>query len=524
MNQKRHQKNQTEEGSKKPELLLWILTGALLLGLLFARVIYPELVWLSIAIGLPLLGALGALVMQNQKALKSRGAAYGLNSVVTVALVIGIVGVLDFLTSRYPLKWDLTKNKVHTLSEQSVKLIKGLQKPIKVTFFSKLAQRDQAHALLDNYRSLNPKFEVEYVDPDREPTRAKQAGIKKYGTLLLEVGARENRIEDPTEEKLTNSLIKLLKEKTTTLCAVTGHGEKNFSSQESDGYEAVKKLLTEQAYEVKELNIVQEGKIPETCDGIAIIGPTKAFFEAETKAIRHYLEDGGRAVVAVDMNLKGAEFAPELLPLLEEWHVKANSDLVVDPLSRMLGVDASVAILASFSKDQAITKEFQGNCFFPFTRSLAILPSAPPSLHVQWIAQTTPKSWSVADLKQLTKGEVRFTEGKDKQGPLDAAIAVEGKQKDSKSTKNTRLVVFGTSFFATNNFSRYGGNLDFFLNSVAWVVEDESLISIRAKEEAPGKVELSQKSGAFIFMLTVIVVPLLIAVGGLVIWIFRRRM
>ena len=55
-------------------------------------------------------------------------------------------------------------------------------------------------------------------------------------------------------------------------------------------------------------------------------------------------------------------------------------------------------------------------------------------------------------------------------------------------------------------------------------MEDESLISIRAKEEGPGKVELSQKSGAFIFLLTVIVVPLLIAVAGLVIWIFRRRL
>src|SRR5262249_17796061 len=121
-------------------------------------------------------------------------------------------------------------------------------------------------------------------------------------------------------------------------------------------------------------------------------------------------------------------------------------------------------------------------------------------------------------------GKVQFNEGKDIKGPMTTAIAVEGKQKDSKATRNTRLVVFGTSQFASNNYSRYGNNLDFFLNAASWVMEDESLISIRAKEEGPGKVELSQKSGTFIFILTVILIPALIFVGGIVSWVLRRRL
>lgn len=503
---------------------LWIFTGVLLLGLLFARIVYPELVWLSGVLGVLLIGTMGALIAQNQKALKSRTAAYGLNSAVTILLVIGIIGVLNFLANRYPYKIDLTKNKIHTLSDQSTKLIKGLQKSVKATYFAKAGQKDQIKPLLDNYKGLNPKFEVEYVDPDREPTRSKQLGIKKYGTLHLAVGPKESKVEDVNEEKITNALLKLLKDKTTTLCTVTGHGEKSFTSHEAEGYEAVRKALTEQAYEVKDLNILQEGKVPETCDGIAIIGPTKAFFEPEVKVIKAYLENGGRAIVAIDLNLKGTEYSPELLSILAGWNVKSSEALIVDPLSRMLGVDSSVAVLASFSRDHAITKDFQGNCFFPFSRPLDIIPGAPASFSVKWIGQTTPKSWAVSDLKQVAKGEVHLNPNADKQGPLTVALAVEGKQKDSKATKNTRMVVYGTSYFATNNFSRYGVNLDFFLNGVSWVMEDESLISIRAKEEGPGKVELTEKSGKFIFLLTVILIPLLIAVGGLVIWIFRKRM
>src|SRR5689334_16238601 len=93
---------------------LWVAAGVPLLGVLFATDIFPGLLWLSVVLLLPLLGGLGALIIQNQKDLKSRKAAYGLNSALTLLLVIGIVGVLDLLTSRYPLKWDLTKNKIHT--------------------------------------------------------------------------------------------------------------------------------------------------------------------------------------------------------------------------------------------------------------------------------------------------------------------------------------------------------------------------------------------------------------------------
>jgi ABC-type uncharacterized transport system involved in gliding motility auxiliary subunit len=241
------------------------------------------------------------------------------------------------------------------------------------------------------------------------------------------------------------------------------------------------------------------------------------------KILSEYLENGGRAIVAVDLNIKGGENSPEILSLLSSWNVKASQAMVVDPLSRMLGVDASVAIIATYAKDNPITRDMQGNCFFPFLRPLDI-EKTDPSLKAEWIGQTTPKSWAVTDMKALASGQVKFNEGKDRSGPLNAAVAVSGKRKDSKAKRETRLVVFGTSAFATNQYARFGGNLDFFLNSASWVMEDENLISIRAKEEGPGKVELSQKQGTVIFLVSVIVIPLLIAIAGIVIWVLRRRL
>jgi ABC-type uncharacterized transport system involved in gliding motility auxiliary subunit len=508
-------------------ILLWAAAGLLLVGLVFARAVWAEYTWLTIVDGVALLGVLGAMVGMNRKQLMhSRSAAYGLNSAVTVLLVLGIVGVANFMASRYPQKADFTKNKLHTLSDQTVKLIKGLNKDVKVVLYAGAGEREKYRPLFDNYKALSTKFTVEYVDPNREVTRAKSAGIKKMGTAQLLVGSRDNKVDDPTEEKLTNTLIKMMKEKETVLCAITGHGERSFGSNEADGYEGAKKALQGQSYEVKDVNLMQEGKVPETCDAVAILGPQHAFFEPEIKTLQAYFEGGGRAVIAADINVKGAEAAPELAKLLEPWHVKTDSALIVDPLSRMMGVDAAVPILATFSKENSITKELGGNfnCYFPFTRPLEVVPGAPAGMKVEWLAQTTPKSWGVTDMAQLASGQVTFREGKDKSGPLTAAIAVDGKQKDSKATRNTRLVVFGTSLFATNNYSRFGGNLDFFLNAASWIMEDESLISIRAKEEAPSKVELSQKAGNAILVLVVFLIPGLIAAGGITIWALRRRL
>lgn len=532
------------------ETLIYVLWAGLftgLLGLLFFRVVFPDLLWITVILSVIVLGVLGGLIQQSREALKSRAMTFGLNSFVIALLVILIVGVFNFLSFRYPQKLDLTKNKLHTLSDQTVKIIKELKQPIKAVYFSKTNQREKARALLDNLKGLNPKFEVEYVDPDKEPARAKQATIRKYETLQLIVthsskerpnpptdlktmstglpnqSIRDQKIEDISEEKITNAIIKLLKEKQQILCAITGHGERNFNSNDPEGYEAIKKALGNQYYDVKEVNLIQEAKIPESCDAIAIMGPTKSFFDQEIKILQDYLEKGGRAVIGLDINIKGGEYAPELTPLLSSWFIKPTSALIVDPLSRMFGVDASVPILKNYSKDHAITRDFQVESIFPFARPLEILPGAPANLNLQWVAQTLPTSWGETDFQELLTGQVKKTDGKDKGGPLTTVVAVEGKKQESNQ-KKTRLVVFGTSQFANNNYSRFAGNMDFFLNSVSWIMEDENMISIRPKEEGAGKVELSMKAGRSIFLATVVFMPLFIAGGGIGFWVYRRRL
>jgi ABC-type uncharacterized transport system involved in gliding motility auxiliary subunit len=462
--------------------------------------------------------------MNQNKELHKRSLSFGINSAFITLVVLALIGVINFLSARYPQKLDLTKNKIHTFSDQTSKVMAGLKDDLTATLYGDLAAKEKYRPIFDNYKKLSPKFKFELVDPNKEPTRAKQAGIKKMETLVLSYQGRNTKVEDITEEKITNEIIKMTKGTRSVVCTIVGHGEQSFSAVVSEGLSAAKKGLEDQSYEVKELNLPQEQKIPADCTAVIMMGATKGLFPAEVKTLSDYLDNGGRVVMGVEAVVTGPDETKELKELLKNWGVEVKGGLVIDPVSRMLGVDASVPIIAQFNNELAITKDFKQQCYFPFTRPLDVISPTPEGLKAKWMAKTTPKAWGEMDMKSIAKGEVQYNPGIDIAGPITTAVAVSGKKKDSKATRETRLVVFGSAQFANNNYARFGGNQDLFLNSVSWAVEDESLISIRAKEEDVGKIELSQNQGLSIFWVTVIIVPLIIAIMGIVIWVRRKKL
>ena len=123
--------------------------------------------------------------MTTKKELNKRSLSFGANSIFITVLVIGLVGFVNFLASQYPQKADLTKNKIHTFSDQSSKVMKGLTDELKADFYGDFGSKEKYRPIFENYKKLSNKFKFELVDPNKEPTRSKQAGLKKADTLIL---------------------------------------------------------------------------------------------------------------------------------------------------------------------------------------------------------------------------------------------------------------------------------------------------------------------------------------------------
>src|SRR5437667_7077181 len=132
--------------------------------------------------------------------------------------MVAIVVVANVLAEQYNKTYDGTANKRDSLSDQTAKIAKGLKQDATITYFNQSTRFQQGKDLLDQYTNLSPKVHVKYVDPDKEPQLAREAGIKSYPTAIVQIGAKKEEAKSMTEEGLTGAFIRDLKNNTRAVC------------------------------------------------------------------------------------------------------------------------------------------------------------------------------------------------------------------------------------------------------------------------------------------------------------------
>src|SRR5206468_526759 len=188
----------------------------------------------------------------------------------------------------------------------------------------------QGKDLLDQYTNLSTKVHVKYVDPDKEPQIAREAGIKSYPTAIVQIGAKKEEAKSMTEEGITGAFIRDLKNNTRTVCFVSGSGEHQIDDTDRTGYSHLKDLLGKDEYTARSINLLQKAEVPNDCTVLVVGGPSSDYQQPEVDAIKKYVEDGGRALFMLDPPLKlgRSEIADNdaLTGLLQTWGVSLQKD------------------------------------------------------------------------------------------------------------------------------------------------------------------------------------------------------
>ncbi|RMF83726.1 MAG: hypothetical protein D6736_20850 [Nitrospinota bacterium] len=465
-----------------------------------------------------------------------RTAKYGTNTFVFVLVFLGILIILQALATTHSLRFDLTANRRFTLSEQSKKLLHSLQTDIKALAFFRdtEASRGPAQELLELYALESGHFRYEFIDPDRKPGLAKQYEITTYGTVALVGNGQVEKVVFPDEEKLTNALLKITRKQKKVVYFLTGHGEHPLDSLEKNGYSAVKEAIEKQNYTVQELSLLRTEQVPEDATLLIISGPDSGFLEPELQSLAAYIQRGGKLFFLLD-----PETHTGLEDFLEQYGFVLQNDVVIDRLSRVFGGDYLMPVVTTY-EDHPITKNFNVASFFPISRSVDIKADLPKGITAQVLARTGKESWAETDMAMLQKGQASFDKDKDRPGPVAiAAVATvevteekkqekEGEsssssEKEPDKTKKARIVVFGDSDFASNQYLHISGNRDFFLNTISWLAEEEDLIAIRPKEHKGSPLLLTATQGRIVFFVPVVAMPLLVIASGIVVYTRRRR-
>src|SRR5690349_18708340 len=183
--------------------------------------------------------------------LKARQTKYAAYATLYILVVLAVITVANVLADRYNKSYDATANKRYSLSEQTAKIVKGLKRDATITYFNQSGRFRDGKDMLDEYANLSPKVHVKYVDPDKDRQQALEAGIKNYGTALVQVGAKKEEAKSMTEEGITGAFIRDLKSNTRAVCFVTGSGEHQLDDTDREGMSRFKDLLAKEGYEAK---------------------------------------------------------------------------------------------------------------------------------------------------------------------------------------------------------------------------------------------------------------------------------
>jgi ABC-type uncharacterized transport system involved in gliding motility auxiliary subunit len=437
-----------------------------------------------------------------------RGAFFGTVSVVSALVLVAALAFANYLAVKKPKSWDLTKDKIFTLSDQTVGVLKGLKDEVKVQAFYAASEPEftELDQRLRQYKAQSDKLTVEFVDPFKHPALVKELNISQSGPrVIVKSGSKEARGKEVSEEGLTNALIDVTRGSTKKIYFSKGHGEHPVADATERGLKLFVDTLKSEGFQADEMVIAEHKEMPADAAALVIAGPVAALTEGEARLVKEWVEKGGKLVALVDPSV-----ATGLESAFESWGIKVGKDEVIDPEAQ----NPEVAIAQQYT-DHPITQPRSAGLqltIFPVARSVSKLPTAPAGWTDVELARTGPRAWG--ETSSLASGRVEFNEGQDLKGPVPLAVAA--------NKGESRVVVIGNSLFAANGYFRLSGNRDFAVNSVSWAAKEESRISIRPKQRQSNHLFLSadQKHRMTLFAFDLLPFGLLFA--GLVVWQTRK--
>jgi len=500
---------------QKAGLLGVVLLFSSLFALLLMRSLADPFVAIQGVLGLAGIGFYLATNLRDMgEQFTGRGSFYSTISAIFAVLLVALLVGVNYIAVKKPKQWDLTKDKVYTLSDQTQGTLKGLKEEVKLRAF--YGPLDPEFNELDNrirqYKQFTDKVVVEFLDPSKHRKEVQEANITLGGPrILVKAGAKEARAKDPSEESLTNAIAEVTRGGSKKIYFTKGHAEHQPGDATERGLKLFVDNLKGEGFQTDELLLATVKEIPKDAQVVVVAGPTAAFLEGEAKLLKEWVEKGGKLLAMVDPAIQNG-----LEKTFAEWGIAIGNDEVIDPESQQ----PEYAIAQQYA-EHAITKPrtspFALPVILPLARSVSKMGTVPSGWTVTELAKSGRSAWGETEMRR--DAPLKFDAGKDTPGPVSLAVVA---TKGSGETES-RVVVMGNSNFAANGFYRLLGNRDFALNAVGWTAKEEAKIAIRPNKRSGNLLFLSleQKHSMVGFALDVL--PFALLATGLLVWQARKN-
>lgn len=455
--------------------------------------------------------------------LRGRAARRGADSVISIVLLTAVLVVIQAASIRHAAEIDLTRNQRHTLSPQTLTLLSTLDRDVLATAFVRQTSITRAGVteLLDLYARRSTHFRYRFVDPDRQPDLAERLHAAP-DEIVFEAGDRRFIARNPGEESLTTALIHVTRSELKAVYFITGHGEKDLTDTDRGGYSALKMDLERQGYAPRPLSLIGGAVVPSDAAVVLIAGPQDDYLQDEVDALDAYARRGGSLFVMIDPRVA----VPRLSSLLSEYGLSVLDAVILDEKELRAGdrtFDATVVKVRRYER-HAINRAFNYVTMFPRARPVFIKrDSTNVGLSAQFLAISDASSWGETDMTSFDAGHAT-KDGVDLAGPLPLAAVASRTPIGRTDMKKNRIVLVGDSDFVNNVFFGVLGNSDWFENALAFLSDDESMITIRPRPSLSDQIYLSEQQGRLVFLICIVLLPAVSLGAGITVIMRRARL
>jgi hypothetical protein len=137
--------------------------------------------------------------------------------------------------------------------------------------------------------------------------------VSRDDLVGLDMGGMDGETEQvnvKAEQALTGALVQVTSGRATKLCLTQGHGEIAIDEAAERSLASLKEGLRHDNLEWEAFPTLGKKEVPKGCDAVAVLGPQRAFSEAEAKLIVDYVHGGGNALLALDPVIEHDQIEP----------------------------------------------------------------------------------------------------------------------------------------------------------------------------------------------------------------------
>ncbi len=486
-----------------------------------------------------------------QNSFKTRAFRVGSYSMAATAIVLALVIGINILVGSLPTSLtqiDTTAGQLYELSEQTELLAEGLEDEITIYWIVPVGSEDvNVEHLLERYDSLSSRINVVKKDPDLYPTFVRQYDLESVtaNSVIVEQGERFRYVDNSEiylydytnyyydgtyevsfagESAITSAIDYVTSEDLPVLYILTGHGEATLSSNFQSAVE-------KENIETRELNLLSETLVPADADCVLIYAPASDISAEEKDVLLQYMQSGGKLLLIT--NPPEAESLTNLDALMAEYGVQAEPGILVEGDSNYYAWDVPYYLLPELESHGITSSLIEGGYYtlLPIAQGLTVSEELRDTLTVTELLVTTDSAYSKLDGYMMETYEME--EG-DIEGSFALAVAitedVEVVDSESESEEadslQTGIVWISSMGIADDDCNEQisGGNMDFFLNSINWLCEqEESSLAIHAKSLSYEYLTLDSSTSSKLCILMIGVIPVIYLAVGIRVKVRRKR-